>query len=708
MINLKIVKYIKCLIFYLILLAGNQISGQVINYELVSINFAGNDVLSDAELERVIISKESPSWVFQFLYSFTAIGGEATYFDSLLIADDINNLQNYYKDNGFFKSEIKASFNLNDEDEEAELTFNINEGKFAVIGNFDLQNIGLVPNPLKPALVENFDVDEDQRYSSADLERMVNQGVRFLEDNGFMLASISEPIVIVDTLKNVVDIEIEFELGNQYKIDNVTVEKTGEGKTLVDDELLKQIVNIKPGEFYRNYNLQRGQVRLYRTNLFNSALVTGVVADTSGNSVPLRISTDIGLMHEVSPEVIVNNEDNSFNLGFGIGFTKKNFLGGARKFSANTSVAAQNIPELITSQLSDTSTFGYADFRLKMEQPFLFNRPINNSIETYVTIQKRRNEWNATLIGAILNTEFELPAYTYFNSLSIFLKWERSKFVYSDSYLYNSFFTALNSQGGLTVPEVDSIASLFTSNFNNTVVSNNAVVGFQFGANKTNNFLFPTSGYYLSFLVEEGNSLAYFLSKALGSEYSQPQYLKTLITGAIFSPLNNVQTSSFGIKFRTGKIFTYRGDNSKLPLNQRFYAGGSNSVRGWLARDLVPKDPSFDFEASSEDLDAVLLRGIIPGGFFILEGSFEARIRLFGNFGSAIFIDYGNSWNDYSELRFEDIAVAFGFGLRYYSDFFPIRFDFGIKAYDPNDTRSIFNKNFWNNFTFHLGIGEAF
>ncbi|MDP2037202.1 MAG: BamA/TamA family outer membrane protein, partial [Ignavibacteria bacterium] len=71
--------------------------------------------------------------------------------------------------------------------------------------------------------------------------------------------------------------------------------------------------------------------------------------------------------------------------------------------------------------------------------------------------------------------------------------------------------------------------------------------------------------------------------------------------------------------------------------------------------------------------------------------------------------DYGNTWNNYSEFRFDQIAVAVGFGFRFYSEFIPFRVDFGLKAYDPANKRSMFTKKFYKEvLQIHIGIGEAF
>ena len=236
-------------------------------------------------------------------------------------------------------------------------------------------------------------------------------------------------------------------------------------------------------------------------------------------------------------------------------------------------------------------------------------------------------------------------------------------------------------------------------------------MGIGLGANKTNDFLFPSRGYNLSLVVEDGNAMAFVASKVLGFVFSDPLYYRAIMNFSYYLPLAENENTVFASKLKTGYIQAYKGSQYDIPLNQRFYVGGSNSVRGWNTRELAPKKSSFvlPLNPTSEDIEAILARGIIPGGFFMIEGSFEARARLLGPIGSAVFIDYGNSWNGYSEVVWNDIAVAVGFGFRYYSDIVPIRVDFGFKYYDPSDRRSPFKKQFWSEiFQFHLGIGEAF
>lgn len=172
--------------------------------------------------------------------------------------------------------------------------------------------------------------------------------------------------------------------------------------------------------------------------------------------------------------------------------------------------------------------------------------------------------------------------------------------------------------------------------------------------------------------------------------------------------ISNENTSVIASKLRLGYIqpITSSGVDSVtaqmlIPPNKTFYAGGSNSVRGWKPRDLVPVE-KIEYQGLSTETDE------IRGGTFWLEGSFELRQKLHQYFGYAVFVDYGNTWNGWRQMQVKNIAVAVGLGLRIYTPIAPFRLDFGTKFYDPADHRMIFKKNVWDNFSLHFGIGEAF
>lgn len=162
-----------------------------------------------------------------------------------------------------------------------------------------------------------------------------------------------------------------------------------------------------------------------------------------------------------------------------------------------------------------------------------------------------------------------------------------------------------------------------------------------------------------------------------------------------------------------GVAYPY-GNTKQLPFEKRYFAGGANSVRGWSVRSLGPgsyngKDKGINFLNQSGDIKIDL--------------SMEFRAKLFWKFSGAAFVDAGNIWtiHDYEDqpggvFRFDkfydQIAVAYGIGLRMDANFFIVRFDGGMKAVNPMYTGRehypIIHPDFGRDFAFHFAVGLPF
>lgn len=698
--RIKIILTYLFVLFLLYLFSSNLNAQEDNTIELNSIKFAGNQFFTSAQLSEAIYSKETPSWFSKFLNSFTSFGNPASYFDSLQIIEDVSVIKNLYMTNGFFKVKVQPEYSINQNDKKyADLIFNITENDPSFIHNYSIDGLENLPKNLQENISGIITLDTAIQYSDKLVEENNNAVSNFLQDKGYMFANNSLPIVKIDTFRNSVEVKINFEIGERYKISDVNVEKSGPGEKLVSDNLIREIASIEPDNYYSYHQLKLSQIRLYRTNLFSSAVITPVYEDTSNNYVPIKIRTIIGKLNELSPEIIGINENNIFKLGLGLNFINKNFLGDARKLTIGLSFAAQNIAEFIKeANLTSNNIFGFADARVSLEQPFLFGKTINTKFETYYTLEKKKNEWNANIFGAKLNLNFELSPYTYITSFSTYFSWEKSKYIFQEDYLKNRLKDKLPDS------LVQNLISL-------PINSTSGILGVQLGANKTDDLQFPTKGYSLALTLEDGNSILYAISKLGGYQLNQPAYYKFVFTSSYYFTFFDSFLDAFGTKFKIGNIHTYYGNPLNIPYNQRFTAGGSNSIRGWRANDL----PEFKLNLTETPTQAEIeniYREITPGGFFLLEGSFEIRQHIYNKIGVAMFVDYGNVWDKYTAFRYDELAVAAGFGFRYYLDFAPIRFDIGFKAYDPQDRRNFFTRiqhsPFLKTMEFQIGIGEAF
>ena len=105
----------------------------------------------------------------------------------------------------------------------------------------------------------------------------------------------------------------------------------------------------------------------------------------------------------------------------------------------------------------------------------------------------------------------------------------------------------------------------------------------------------------------------------------------------------------------------------ELPLPDRFFAGGDNSIRGFALDTVGP-------------LEVSTTGTLVPtGGNALIIGSAELRIDAGHRFSVALFSDNGNVYPLVRDMALDDIRYVAGLGLRYKSALGPVRVDWGYK-----------------------------
>jgi outer membrane protein insertion porin family len=109
----------------------------------------------------------------------------------------------------------------------------------------------------------------------------------------------------------------------------------------------------------------------------------------------------------------------------------------------------------------------------------------------------------------------------------------------------------------------------------------------------------------------------------------------------------------------------FYGESKAVPLNERFYTGGPNSLRGFEYRKVGPLDE----------------KGTPVGGNFkIIWNVLEVRQTLYKMIGGAFFVDAGAVWPDAGSFTLRDIRSCVGIGLRANTPIGILRCDWGINT----------------------------
>ncbi|WP_338142281.1 autotransporter assembly complex family protein [Brevundimonas fluminis] len=147
-----------------------------------------------------------------------------------------------------------------------------------------------------------------------------------------------------------------------------------------------------------------------------------------------------------------------------------------------------------------------------------------------------------------------------------------------------------------------------------------------------------------------------------------------------YLPIQDDARTVLAGRVRLGSILG--GDELTVPSDRLFYSGGGGSVRGYSYQGVGPRLPD----------------NTPRGGISLFESSIEARHKLRGALGVAVFVDAGAvGFQEYPD--FNDVRFGAGIGVRYDLPFGPIRADIAFPL-DRRDGDA--------SFQIYVSIGQAF
>ncbi|HET7921644.1 MAG TPA: autotransporter assembly complex family protein [Gammaproteobacteria bacterium] len=200
-------------------------------------------------------------------------------------------------------------------------------------------------------------------------------------------------------------------------------------------------------------------------------------------------------------------------------------------------------------------------------------------------------------------------------------------------------------------------SELATSSLASTLL----VPGITFSRSVSDNPAYPTRGYRAALDLRGA-------SAALGSDSS---FLQLHLTSKLIVSLG----TDTRLLLRGEVGATVVSDFDTLPLSQRFFTGGDQSVRGYAYNSIGPRDSS----------------GNVLGGKDILVGSLELDQRLGRIFGVAAFVDAGNVTNSFQS----SLEKGAGVGLRWRTPVGVVRLDIAHPLKRPDLDR----------YRIHISIG---
>src|ERR1700723_664520 len=459
-----------------------------------------------------------------------------------------------------------------------------------------------------------------------------------MQEQGYAFAQVDAPVAYEAADAPVLDVSFHVVAGAKVRIGEIHVE----GLQRVHESLVRRRLLLHSGEIYKPSAIEAARHDLLGMNVFSQVSVqVGSKADESGG-VPITFKLRERLRHSINLSAAYSSDLGGSG---GVTWTDRNVFGNAEQLSLTANVT--NLGG------SDTTGTGY-NTGVKYTIPEFLHR--DQSLELALSAIKQ------DLIA------YDQTAKTFSATLSRRLSsvWRVSAGVSTTEEQITQVTSVKEVNGQLVgIPQL----------FNYTLIALPFSVVYD-STDLPTPLDDPSHGYR--------GSLSLTPTYAIG--HPNATFLITQVKIATYFDLDNLLPIAPGRSVLAARAlagFAQGAGELSLPPDQRFYAGGTSTVRGYAYQLVGPVFPQTD---------------IPVGGTAITAAGLEFRQRFYANWGAVAFVDAGQVSASLKPLP-DDIRVGTGAGVRYYTPIGPIRLDFAVPV---NRRRGE------DSFEVYIGLGQAF
>lgn len=661
-------------------LAAQEVAGVAV---VRKVQFKGNHALDQKELRASIATAQAPLLYRLSLTRWLGLGHPAA-FDPVEFRRDVLRLQALYGVHGFPQAQIDTTLRRRGDD--VDITFRITEGPPIIVDSVRI--VGLDTLEHLPDIRKLLPLRAGFPFDRLAFQTSVSVLEAWLRDRGHAFANVTGGFqASLEDPPRSVTVTLTADPGPRARIGAVEVG----GTHAIDKRVVLKTLMIEKGQVFSDSALHEGMMNLQRTELFRQVrigLVDTAPSDPRDTLVTVRVRAQLAEYPLRRARVSVGYGTLDCLRAMG-SMDLFNFSGKGRRleFRARTSeLGVNSLEHSVCRQLRDEDTS-----RLK----------VNYNIG--VTLHDPLIGWNQTTGMATLFVErhTEFGAYlreavggevALTRQIATDLPLEVSySFSYGRTLATPATFCAL-----LNVCALDDQA-IFGARRRRSVVS------LQLVRDRSNSINDPTAGGTLVTELRVSPAL-------LGSD----PFMRFVRVTAGYTQHVPFGARVLSWRVRAGKVFAPSvtlpsGSHEYVPPEERLFAGGSTTVRGFPENEVGPVVRVVGSDGT--------IRTSAIGGTFMALSNLEARfpmriggLLLFG----AVFVDAG---------YIDNLRVTPGAGLRMPSMIGPIRLDIGFNPY-PARAGPLYSQSgtaltlvdpafaprlrLIDRFQLHLSIGQAF
>jgi outer membrane protein insertion porin family len=541
------------------------------------------------------------------------------YLRDLLVANDLPEIRKFYADHGYLNFRVVDIAEERDpERATVRLRIEIEEGPVTVVGGITFDGLSVfTPGSIRREVRLRPGGPLSPFVLDGDVERI---RARYSAE-GYLFANVSREVVVSE---HRADVTFRIREGPPAVLRHVAVH----GNATTQSHDITRELTLHPGDRMRREAVERSQRRLSDLGLFSFVRLQPIAVDSVAGVVDLSVE--------------VREREHGY-YGFGLGFASterarvsaqwghRNVWGTVRRVGTSGAVA-MDVDSIVTrgadkdlSELSIQATW---------VEPWLLGTRTEGSFSVFHEFERQPSAFDVRSTGLRATFRRELSRW-----VNLFVTLENEW---------------VHSPGDTTLSDPD-----YGTRSVHLITERDT----------RDNILDPRRGSFQR-LTLQGAAV----------EGSQ-NFMKTLVSHSKAVPARPPRTRRLAYRLEAGYIHPLTTDDTRdrldaVPVRDRFYIGGSTTLRGYEQEEVGPVDE----------------KQITRGGTVMFLANVEYRFPIVWRVGGGVFVDAGNIWGDPRDLKLRrltgeftgtfsrlDVRYSAGVGLRVQTPVGPFRVDLGHK-----------------------------
>ena len=291
-----------------------------------SINFIGNNKISNRRLKDVIASEKHQFW---------KILSKNTNFNESLLELDTRLLTNFYKSSGFYDVKINSKFAKINESKEAELFFSIDEGNRYTINKISTNVDSVFDKKIFFPMNDVYQKYIGEYYSPFKVKKLLEDLDKLIDKNNLQFVEHNVQEQIEEKSINII---LNIYEGEKKLIERINVL----GNSVTNEEVIRSELIIDEGDPFSNLNLEKSIAQIKARNIFRK--VDYEVLDGSiDNLKVINIKVEEQPTGEVSAGAGIGSDGGLFQ----IGIKENNWLGTGKSVSFDLELESESISGIL-------------------------------------------------------------------------------------------------------------------------------------------------------------------------------------------------------------------------------------------------------------------------------------------------------------------------------------------------------------------------